>query len=177
VRRELLSWQAEKWAHLNPGSIYNQLRTLTRDGFLEDMGTETHGGRPARTSYRLTSDGETEFLTLERDALWTVDPFAPDRMLAALSFAWAFRREEVIAALEHRLQQIDASGAATQFAIEDLRRDPEKPSHVTEHVRLNQARLEGEAEWTRALLHRLREGEHWFAGEPDPPWSDAQAPT
>ena len=24
VRRELLSWHAEEWAHLNPGSVYNE---------------------------------------------------------------------------------------------------------------------------------------------------------
>ncbi len=172
VRRELLSWQAEQWAHLNPGSIYNALRTLTRDGYLEETGTEAHGGRPARTSYRLTTDGETEFLVLEREALWNVDPFAPDRLLAAWSFAWAFKRDEVIAALEHRLAQIDASRQAAEFAIDDLRRHHEMAAHVAEHVRLNQARLNGEADWTRALLERIRHGEHWFDGEPDPPWNN-----
>lgn len=172
VRRELLSWQAEQWAHLNPGSIYNALRTLTRDGFLEDLGTEVHGGRPARTSYRLTPDGETEFLTLEREALWNVDPFAPDNLLAAWSFAWVFGRDEVTAAFEHRLQQIDASGQAAQYAIEGLRHDLGTPRHVAEHIRLNQSRLDGEATWARELLKRLHQGEYWFAGEPNPPWEN-----
>ncbi len=177
VRRELLSWQAEKWAHLNPGSIYNALRTLTTDGFLENVGTETHGGRPARTSYRLTADGETEFLTLERDALWNVDPFAPDGLLAAWSFAWAFRREEVISAFGHRLQQIDASAQAAKFAIKDLQHNPGTPEHVAEHIRLNQARLDGEAVWTRELLKRLHQGEYWFAEEPNPPWTNHSGST
>lgn len=174
VRRELLSWQAERWAHLNPGSVYNALRSLTRDGYLEETGTEAHGGRPARTSYQLTADGATEFLVLLRDALWNVDPFAPDRLLAAWSFAWAFKREEVIAAFEHRLEQIEASGRAAEYAIDDLRRHHDMPSHVSEHVRLNQARLEGEANWTRALLERIRQGEHWFDGEPNHPWKDRE---
>ena len=64
VRRELLSWHAERWAHLNPGSIYNALRSLTRDGYLEEAGIEAEGGRPARTKYRLTPDGESEVLIL-----------------------------------------------------------------------------------------------------------------
>ena len=59
VRRELLSWHADAWANLNPGSVYNGLRSLARDGFVEEVGTETEGGRPARTTYRLTGDGET----------------------------------------------------------------------------------------------------------------------
>ncbi|MGH2896490.1 MAG: PadR family transcriptional regulator [Solirubrobacteraceae bacterium] len=176
VRRELLSWQAEQWAHLNPGSIYNALRTLAKDGFLQDVGTEAHGGRPARTSYRLTPDGETEFLVLERDALWNVDPFAPDQLLAAWSFAWALTRAEVTAAFEHRLQQIDAMGRAAQYAIADLQRSPDKPSHVAEHVRLNQSRLDGEGQWTRDALKRIRAGEHWFAGEPESPWRDPNPP-
>ncbi|MGL5853560.1 MAG: PadR family transcriptional regulator, partial [Phycicoccus sp.] len=34
VRRELLSWRVEEWAHVNPGSIYSGLATLTRQGNL-----------------------------------------------------------------------------------------------------------------------------------------------
>ena len=47
VRRELLSWHADAWAHLNPGSVYNGLRSLVREGFVAEVGTETEGGRPA----------------------------------------------------------------------------------------------------------------------------------
>jgi Transcriptional regulator PadR-like family len=60
VRRELLSWKVEDWAHVNPGSIYNALRTLTREGYLEEAGTATEGSRPERTLYQLTLDGESE---------------------------------------------------------------------------------------------------------------------
>ena len=35
VRRELVTWHVDDWANLNPGSIYNALRTLARDGLLE----------------------------------------------------------------------------------------------------------------------------------------------
>jgi DNA-binding PadR family transcriptional regulator len=170
VRRELMTWHADEWAHLNPGSVYNALRTLTRDGFLEEVGTEANGRRPARTSYRLTADGETEFLTLLRGALWNVSPYESSNLMAAWSFAWALRRQEVIAAFEHRLEQIDGLAKHAEFAIEDLARDPAKPPHVSEHVRLTTARLRGEAEWTRALLDRIRGGGLWFAGEATPPW-------
>jgi DNA-binding PadR family transcriptional regulator len=173
VRRELLSWHAEDWAHLNPGSVYNALRTLTRDRFLEEVGTETEGGRPARTTYRLTADGETEFLMLLREALWNVTPYEPANLLAAWSFSWVLSREEVIGAFAHRLEQIDAFVKHGDFAIADLARDPEKPAHVADHVRLVQARLGGEQSWTSELLGRIRSGEYWFAGEPDPPWPGA----
>jgi hypothetical protein len=41
---------------------------------------------------------------------------------------------------------------------------------VAEHLRLTQGRLEGEASWSADLAARLRAGEYWFEGEPDPPW-------
>jgi DNA-binding PadR family transcriptional regulator len=171
VRRELLSWHAERWAHLNPGSVYNALRSLTRERYLEEAGTESEGGRPARTTYRLTSDGEAEFLGLLRAALWNVEPFEPAALMAAWSFAWVLQRQEVVAALEHRLEQIAAAGQASRYAIEDLGRDPDRPAHVAEHFRLVQARLQGEAAWIQSLLVQLREGAYWFAGEPDPPFT------
>lgn len=176
VRRELLSWHAEEWAHLNPGSIYNALRTLTREGYLEELGTETHGGRPARTSYRLTADGETEFQTQLRYALWHVDPYSTS-LHVAWAFSWALTREEVMAAFEHRLEQIEASARTTTFAVEALVTGPDKPSHVREHLGLTQARLDGEAAWTRDLLARLRTGEHSFAGEPNALAREPQRPS
>jgi DNA-binding PadR family transcriptional regulator len=174
VRRELLSWHADSWANLNPGSVYNGLRSLARDGFLEEVGTETEGGRPARTTYQLTGDGQTEFLRLERDALWKVSLESAD-LMAAWSFAWVLKRDEVIAALESRVEQIEASARATGFAIQDIPGDQNIPATVAEHYRLGQARLDGEAAWARQLLERLRAGEYWFDGEPDPPWSSPPA--
>jgi hypothetical protein len=45
------------------------------------------------------------------------------------------------------------------------------PATVAEHYRLAQARLDGEGPWARQLIERLRAGDYWFDGEPDPPWS------
>ncbi len=161
VRRELLSWRADQWASLHPGSIYNMLRTLERDGMLEAV--EAADGKPHRMSYRLTADGETEFLTLVREALWRLDPFDPRTLLAGAAFMWALTREEVIAALESRVAQLEAAHGSTGFAIETVRADPEKPSHVVELLRLGDARQQGELEWVRGVLDRVRAGEHDFA--------------
>jgi DNA-binding PadR family transcriptional regulator len=68
VRRELLSWHAEEWAHVQTGSIYNALKSLTRDGLLAVEGTGQVGGRPERTSYRLTAEGEEALVGMVRDA-------------------------------------------------------------------------------------------------------------
>lgn len=169
----MLSWHADAWANLNPGSVYNGLRSLARDGFVEEVGTEAQGGRPARTTYRLTADGETEFLRLLRDALWKVSLESAD-LMAASSFAAALKRDEVIAAVEHRGEQIEASARATGYAIEGIPGHPETPDTAAEHYRLVQARLDGEAARARQLLDRLRAGEYWFEGEPNRPWSSPE---
>ncbi len=70
VRRELLSWNADEWANVAPGSIYHALRKLTEEGLLEEVATEQVGARPARTTYRTTAKGDSEFEDLLRDYWW-----------------------------------------------------------------------------------------------------------
>lgn len=167
VRRELSTWRVDEWAHLNPGSVYNALRRLARDGFVEEVARGADDP-PARTSYRLTPDGEAEFFDLLRTGLWTVDPFAPDALLAAVSFLPALRRDEVDAALLHRIEQIAATNRMLDFAVRDAIEDGQKPPHVAELLRLGAARQRGEREWAQALLARVRDGELSFAGEGEP---------
>ena len=102
VRRELLSWRADEWGNVSPGSIYNALKSLTRDGLIEIVGTAQVGGRPERTSYQLTAEGEQEFGQLLRETWWTVgQPLDP--LMPALSMMSAMRRDELIAALRHQI--------------------------------------------------------------------------
>ncbi len=35
VRRELLTWSADKWANVAPGSIYHALKQMAKEGLLE----------------------------------------------------------------------------------------------------------------------------------------------
>ncbi len=49
VRRELVSWHAEEWGNVAPGSIYNALKTLVKEEMIEVASTEHVGGRPERT--------------------------------------------------------------------------------------------------------------------------------
>jgi DNA-binding PadR family transcriptional regulator len=165
VRRELLSWRADQWGRVNPGSIYNALRTLTQDAFLKEVETTADPGRPAKTSYRLTADGETEFMTLLREAWWGLNEYEPDRLFAAISFMCYLPREEVIAGLEQRAAQIEAANHGLRFKEASLSENPVIPSHTVETIRLGAARLAGELEWARAVLARVRDGEYVFEGE------------
>ena len=160
VRRELLTWRVEQWAKINPGSIYNALRTLEREGFITPVDPDE---KPIR--YTLTEDGETEFLVLLREALWQVVPNDPARLYTAVSFIWALSREEVIEALESRIAQLDSHHRGMPYMLSTLMGNPEKPRHIAEFAYLSDALVLGEREWTEACLERIREGAYSFAGE------------
>jgi DNA-binding PadR family transcriptional regulator len=168
VRRELASWQVDSWARLNPGSIYNALRTLTNDGLLEKS-TEpppSTSSRPVgRRTYRLTPDGETEFHRLTRDALWQLHPYEPDWLLAGLSFWWVLTREEVLDALAARRSQIEARVKGLAYATADIRADDATPDHVVEHFFVHEHQLRGELTWLDEVEARVSAGEYAFAGE------------
>jgi DNA-binding PadR family transcriptional regulator len=165
VRRELASWQVAEWAHLNPGSIYNALRALTKDGLLVEENPEqsTSG---ARTEYRLTVDGEQEFIRLVREGLWELHPYEPGWLLAGMSFWGALSREEVLAALEARAALITARISGTAFASAGVpATDAGTPAHVVEMFRIHEAHLAAELEWVRAVSTRIRDGAYGFSGE------------
>lgn len=164
LRRELLTWNVQVWANINPGSIYTGLRTLAKHGYLQEIAADA-GNKPGRTSYRLTVEGETEFFALLRNALWTVQTFRPDLMQAALSFFWALRRDEVMAALESRISQLEQQAKAAPFAERQIIEDPGTPDHVVEMFRITAARDRGELDWTKGLLQRITAGAYSFAGE------------
>jgi DNA-binding PadR family transcriptional regulator len=171
LRRELMTWKVEHWANINPGSIYTGLRTLAKHGYLLEL-EEGAGNKPGRTSYKLTADGETEYFTLLRTALWSVDGFQPDRMQAALSFLWSLRRDEVLAALESRIVQLEQLDKLQPFKERQIEEDAATPDHVVEMFRISSARDRGELEWTRSFLQRVKGGAYSFAGE-KPDWQPA----
>lgn len=168
LRRELMTWKVEHWANINPGSIYTGLRTLAKHGYLLEL-EEGTGNKPGRTSYKLTSDGESEYFSLLRTALWSVDGFQPGRMQAALSFLWSLRRDEVLAALESRIVQLEQTAKAEPFVERQVAEDPATPNHVVEMFRIANARDRGELEWTREFRQRVVDGDYSFAGEA-PSW-------
>jgi DNA-binding PadR family transcriptional regulator len=165
LRRELLTWNVQEWANINPGSIYTGLRTLAKHGYLQEL-EEGPGHRPGRTSYKLTADGETEYFSLLRQMLWTVDGFHPDRMMVTLSFLWSLQRDEVLAALEARVTQLEQRQKAEPFAERQVLEDPGTPNHIVEMFRITAARDRGELEWTRAFRERVAAGDYSFGGEP-----------
>ncbi|MEN3612584.1 PadR family transcriptional regulator [Plantactinospora sp. ZYX-F-223] len=157
VRRELLSWSADKWANVQPGSIYHALRKLTEEGLLREVATEQVGARPARVTYGITSKGEDEFQGLLRGNWWNlgdvVDPF-----FAAFSFLPALPREEASAALRNRARLLRAVNDSLRAAMESGWMKNDKPVHVAWMWQLSIARAEGEIGWCERIADLIDAG-------------------
>jgi DNA-binding PadR family transcriptional regulator len=174
VRRELLSWGVQDWGHVNPGSIYHALRAMARDGAIEEVATdevagEVHGGRPARTSYRLTLDGEQEFFGLLRTALWTLDD-DPTTVLAGLCFMITLPRDEVVEAMRTRSGLLEAKVQVAERNMGHAVGARLAPPHSAEVVAVQVARWRAEQAWAVDLADRVRAGALRF--RPEPGWDD-----
>src|ERR1700712_5639306 len=110
LRRELLSWQVEDWAHVKPGSIYSGLRTLAAHGLVEELPRDP-------VSYRLAPDGGVEFQRLLSQALREPDWSDPTRLLGGLCFFTTLPRDEVREALRARALVLEATASGTASAI------------------------------------------------------------
>jgi DNA-binding PadR family transcriptional regulator len=160
VRRELLTWRADTWAHVAPASIYQALRTLTKHGLVEEIGTESGGG-PERTVYRLTPDGETEFFHLVRTAV--SDPADTlDELSAAFGFLHLLPRGEVAALLDHRVRALWGELVRVEPPAEPVPAGV-KPAQVGALMQLAAARLRAEIDWSLDVAGRIRDGTFAFS--------------
>ncbi|MBQ0902896.1 PadR family transcriptional regulator [Micromonospora sp. U21] len=181
VRRELLSWSADKWANVQPGSIYHALRKLTEEGLLRAVATEQVGARPARTTYEVTPKGEDEFETLLRGLWWNfsepVDPFA-----AAFSFLPAMPRPEAAAALRNRANLLRAGIESMRASLDSDWVRNTKPAHVGWMFELWSARAEAEMAWCERIAEKIDSGVSYLPAELEnaegwPQWTDGAEPT
>jgi DNA-binding PadR family transcriptional regulator len=165
LRRELMTWHVDEWANIQPGSIYNALKSLKQDGYIQENGTEAAGKRPERTIYQTTPNGVVELMRLLRQTLWTVETFDTKPVMALTSFMFLLSRAEVVAALKVRIAEIDAKVASNGFDIGDVAKSSTTPAYVREIFELSSLRLRAEQEWARGLYDRILAGAYVFADE------------
>jgi DNA-binding PadR family transcriptional regulator len=169
VRRELLSWQLDERVNVQPGSIYSALKTLEKDGLIAVTPSTPTEGRPARTEYQITAEGEKEFAVLLRAHWWRVqhpaEPLAP-----ALCLMPFMPRAELVAALQSRAAQLEGQLSEMAFLRATIKdgdtgADGAIPEHVREIVDFFSSRSQAELEWTRRLVRKLRNGDYQFVDE------------
>ncbi len=170
VRRELLSWSADKWGNVQPGSIYHALKKMTSEGLLEQVEVEPGDAGPDRVAYRLTDDGEQEYVVLLTKALSDPEINHPE-MSAAISLMTTLPRQRVISLLKHRLVHIEAEQRRSRMLTKESA-DWGQPRHVAELFRLWAGITTASLEWITGLIARLEAGEYTMADDPDPAFGE-----
>jgi DNA-binding PadR family transcriptional regulator len=160
VRRELLSWSADKWANVQPGSIYHGLRKLSEEGLLRQVATEQVGARPARTTYEITDKGAAEFQFQLRNHWWNLE-MAHDPFQAAFAFLPMLPRDEAAAALRNRAMQLNAGVKQLEAALAADWLDS-KPVYVGWMWELSMVRARAEIDWCERIAVRIESGDPYL---------------
>ncbi|MFF1877171.1 PadR family transcriptional regulator [Leifsonia sp. NPDC058230] len=164
LRRELVSWNVEHWAKVNPGSIYSMLATLTKQGML-DAHVLPDGARTV-TVYTITEAGIEELDRLIREGMRTVAAMDPTGFRVALSFAPLLERDDFVALLEERLATVRVDAVTLKAEAERILAVKYAPPHVSYSLSLEGRLLDAEASWIDDLLATVRGGGLEFSGEP-----------
>lgn len=169
IRRELLTWQVESWANVNPGSIYHGLSQLTKQGMLER--SDLPDGERTVAVYTTTEAGRREFQRLYATALTTLDYGTDVDFTAAFTLQNLVTRTTFLDLLRQRRTIIAKTLSDPGWqAKEDL-----APPHVLEMPRLWTAQLRTANHWLDEMIAKVEDGQFAFAGEPQwqPPAEDS----
>ncbi len=164
IRRELLSWQVDRWANVNPGSIYGGLNTLSRQGHLvrHDL---VDAGREVAV-YELTDSGRAELRSLMVTALESVDPYDRAAFTVAFSQLPLLDRDQVLRSLtvrRTRLQETVREFAATKPGT--------APPHAMRGMVLWLDLATAELAWLREVIEDIRSGALKFEAVEDWDWA------
>ncbi|MDT0202365.1 PadR family transcriptional regulator [Nocardioides sp. AE5] len=175
IRRELVSWEVDKWAHLNPGSIYNGLATLTRQGHLvrHDL---VDAGREVAV-YEATTKGRAELFQLMIRALEEVDPYNRLAFHTAFGMLPLLDRKQVLHSLEVRRTALERT--LDEFPSPRDAGPEYGPPHAFRGLMLWRDAVATELAWLKSTLRDIGSGalkfeqfEDWGWQPPadDPGW-------
>jgi len=171
IRRELLSWQVDRWAHTNPGSIYHGLTSLTGQGFL-DRHDLLDAGREVAV-YELTDGGRAELRRLMIEALETVNPYERTGFTVAFSMLPLLDRSQVVRSLTARRVELERTVAEFADAKPGV-----APPHATRSMLLWLDLAVAELAWLRETIEDVKGGtlafapgdNGWTPPDDDPGW-------
>jgi DNA-binding PadR family transcriptional regulator len=185
LRRELLSWEVERWAHVNPGSIYSMLTTLEKQGAIERYDVRIDNARPVAV-YTVTHAGDAEFDRLVYDALATV-PDSGDALplRVAMNFGATLTRARFLEAVVERIRLFNAGITEFDAKLSALVDPPTVPPHVVGELHLEVALMRAQLAWLTELERDVRagglvfsddagHGTAWSPPADDPGWRMAE---
>lgn len=166
IRRELISWQVDRWAHVNPGSIYSALTTLDREGLvrrhdLVDLHREV-------AVYEITEAGRQRLQTGLVESLERVDPH--DRVAFQIAFGMLplLPRAQVAASLVRRRAGLEQAVAEFVRGKDD---ELNGPPHARRGWSLWLDLAIAELGWLREVIEDVKSGELRFTPGEDWGWT------
>ena len=164
LRKAMEDNQMNRWADIQFGSIYARLQQLTKEGLLQEVGSERAGNRPPRTVYRITEAGQDELLRLLRRA-WVQPALSARPVDVALSFYMLLPFAEISRLLEERLGALHAMAEELDAVQEQTVRHqqavfvaPGIQAMVADIFDHSRRLLASERAWTTDVLDRVRRG-------------------
>lgn len=148
IEKTLGEWAVSRWATIAPASVYQQLRTLNTNRFIEPV--TSPAGRAVE--YRCTPLGRTELHKLLLDLLGERD-VQPLSLIPLLHFTPSLSTGELDQGLAARITAIDQALTLENEMLE--RSAALAPSHVTEIFRLTWHGLRADRDWCQQFRHRL----------------------
>ena len=165
IRRELVSWQVDRWANVNPGSIYHGLGTLTAEGFLDR--TDLRDGSREVAVYEVTDAGRTLLNRSLLTALETVDPYERTGFTIAFGMLPLLPRRDALAALIARR-------AALEREVDGFVRGKDDPANGPPHARRGWVLwldlAIAELGWLRETIEEIKAGRLRFGMGEDWGW-------
>ncbi|WP_124707911.1 PadR family transcriptional regulator [Gordonia insulae] len=155
IRRELMSWQVDQWANVNPGSIYHGLGSLVSTGLAvrHDL---TDGSREVAV-YELTGSGRAEFERLLTEAIVTVNVFDRRDFHAAFGLVPLLETSRAAELLQRRHDALAAE--LSEFPVDTTPADfPHVPPHAVRGMQLWGAEARAELGWLSEVLDDVRDG-------------------
>ena len=166
IRRELLSWQVDRWAHTNPGSIYHGLTTLTSQGHLRRHDLVDAGREVA--VYELTDAGRAELDSMLVEALETVNLYETSAFHVAFSMLPLLDGRRVLRSLTAR--RVELEGTVAELSAG---KPVDMPPHARRSVLLWLDLAVAELAWLRETIEEVRNGgldAAWTPPADDPGW-------
>lgn len=147
----------ERAFKLTTGSLYDTVRALTRDGWIEADGTEQVGNRPARTVYHHTPagrDGFTDWL----DELIREPSAEYPRFLSAVGYLGALGRVRAAEALRERAAALRERIARDAEGYRAAREEHHAPRLFVIEAEYAAAMAQAELAWVERVADEVEHG-------------------
>jgi len=141
---------------VKPGTLYHAMTRMAESGLVEAVGTDREGGRPERTTYRITPEGVR--VMQERLRALLAEPVNEYPCFpVALGESHNLPREEVLDLLGKRIEVLAARVGTTRAMLDAAARTVDEVYLIDHRFVIDMAAAE--LDWLRGLVTRIESKE------------------